>query len=820
MQLPRHYARIHLLLIPGLLALAALLSHFSPLDRWFTQLFYRTANAGFPAHEWPWLELFGHHLAKNAVTLIWLSLLACVSLSRFWPHAQPQWRQQRPAFWAALAGMALGPLLVVALKELNGYHCPWDLAEFGGAAEFTGGWFVARSQVGHCFPGGHAASGFSLISLYFLALAMEARQARRWLWLTLVVGSLFSLIRIMQGAHFLSHNLWAAAICWLMAALCFQLVAMARQPGRTRRLALASVAACRPLGALGRRVASRLPQLQTLARHLQRGSPLALHEETLLLLTVLMLMLLANSAFWQGLLAGRSLFDAATWRFLLTSFIALSAVHFALLALLALLITLGTGRLLRPVLSLLVAISLLAGHYSRRYGVVIDPAMLHNVLQTDWKEARELLSPDLFWPLLLALSAVGFIWRVRLIQRPRRQAWLVRSGSLALALVIGSAALLGCFQDFGSAMRTHKALRYQLAPGNVLWSLSRIVIGSATAQPAAPLETVTRQPPATARKPLLLVLVVGETARAANFGLNGYARMTTPQLAGLDVINFPHVTACGTSTAVSLPCMFSPYGRADYDEAKIRQHESLLQLLARAGLTVSWLDNQSGCKGVCDGLEFVDLGDRRNAGLCGGERCYDEILVQALQERLQPEKSGTDTHSPAKDQLVVLHQLGNHGPAYYRRYPRAFARYSPACAHDDLGQCSRQEIVNAYDNALLYTDHVLARLIDLLKTQAAEREVALLYLSDHGESLGEYGLFLHGMPQAIAPREQLDVPMLWWLPETTANALQIDRQCLQAQASQPYSHDNLYSSLLGLLQVNAPSYQAERDLFKSCRNSK
>lgn len=529
-----------------------------------------------------------------------------------------------------------------------------------------------------------------------------------------------------------------------------------------------------------------------------------LHSETLLLLCTVFLLLAANGPFWSALLAGRSLTDFSTWRLAVGSFVALAALHYFVVGLFA------TRRLIRPLLSVLVFVSVLIGYYMRHYGVVIDPSMVRNVLQTDWREASELLTPALLLYAFLAALPVAAIWLVRLRTRSRRAALTARVTSLGAALLIGIIALLACFQDFGSAMREHKGMRYQLTPGNVLWSAGRVVAGDArtAAAPRDPAEPAHRMLLAGARKPVLLVMVVGETARAANFGLNGYARMNTPELAALDVINFPHVTSCGTSTEVSVPCMFSPFGRADYDEERIRNHESLLHLVDRAGLKVSWLDNQSGCKGVCSGLDFVDLGKEKVAGLCDGGHCMDEVLVQALQAKVEAGQG---------DRMIVLHQLGNHGPAYFRRYPQAYAKYGPACENKDLGSCTPQEIVNAYDNAIAYTDHVLAQTIAYLKTLQDRYDVAMIYVSDHGESLGEHGLYLHGVPYAIAPKEQTSVPMVWWLPQDSARNLDVDLACLQTRSQQAASHDNLFSSVLGLLNIETPRYRKERDLFASCR---
>jgi len=216
------FFRTHLLLVPGALALAGLLAHNTGLDRALATVFYDPVSANFPAHTWNTLELFGHHFAKSAVTMVWLVLLLVAFSIQRWPNWRPQWARHRSAFWSAVAGMAVGPLIVVTLKGMNAYQCPWNLREFGGGADFSSGWFVAASQAGYCFPGGHAASGFSLIALYFLACHIDEPRRARWLLaLVLLIGSSFSLIRMAQGAHFLSHNLWAAAICWFVAALAF-----------------------------------------------------------------------------------------------------------------------------------------------------------------------------------------------------------------------------------------------------------------------------------------------------------------------------------------------------------------------------------------------------------------------------------------------------------------------------------------------------------------------------------------------------------------------------------------------------------------------
>ena len=239
----------------------------------------------------------------------------------------------------------------------------------------------------------------------------------------------------------------------------------------------------------------------------------------------------------------------------------------------------------------------------------------------------------------------------------------------------------------------------------------------------------------------------------------------------------------------------------------------MLNVLARAGLRVVWRDNQSGCKGVCDGdsIEFQSVRNLHVPELCGSDGCLDEILLRDLE---------TTVASDDRSQIIVMHQLGNHGPAYFSRYPERFRRFLPTCDTPELRHCTREQIINAYDNALAYTDHVVAATIDFLKAESGRYDTALLYVSDHGESLGEHGLYLHGMPYAIAPREQTHVPMLVWLSPEFERSADIDDECLRGVAGFPASHDNLFHSVLGLMNVDTSVYRADQDLFSKCRTQR
>ena len=508
----------------------------------------------------------------------------------------------------------------------------------------------------------------------------------------------------------------------------------------------------------------------------------------------------ASGAFWRETWATGELQGwAGAWTSLSLA-LAILASNLLLMSLVL------VGRAAKPVLAVLLALAAATAYFSWRYTVYLDDDMLRNVLHTDLAESRELLGSGLWLHLaLFAGVPAALLARVRVRRLPLRVA--VRNRLLQVGASLGLLVLsLGlAFQPVSGLMHTHRELRHLVAPANAMVSVARLALHAPERrQPRRVVGADARLVrPLAGRRRRVLVLVVGETVRAQNWGLNGYRRQTTPQLAALAPINFPDVTACGSATEVSLPCMFAAVGRRDYDADRIEHSESVLHVLERAGVSTLWRDNQTGCKGVCEGLAFETF--RNATARCGGP-CGDEVLLEGL-----PQLIG----SGVTDQVVVLHMLGNHGPAYFRRYPAEAERFRPACRSDELADCSVGQVVNAYDNAVLHTDAVLARLVRLLAARD-DVDAAMLYVSDHGESLGENGLFLHGMPYAIAPRVQTRVPMVLWMsPRFVADA-GLDMACLRARAARPASHDNLFHTVLGLMDVATRDYAPALDLTHGC----
>ncbi len=529
--------------------------------------------------------------------------------------------------------------------------------------------------------------------------------------------------------------------------------------------------------------------------------------ESLMLGASLFFALFCNRLFIQGMLAGYEPNHPAAWAYAAALVVAVAALHFFLFGLVM------TRWTVKPLLIVLFIATAFAEHFMTRYRVFLDTSMLRNILATDVREAGDLMTWSLLPQLALyAVLPIALLLRVEVRQRSLLKAFGVRVLSLIAALAVFAGAIFINFQDVATSMRNTRELRFLVTPANYVYSLAQLGRSQAQAadKPRQPIGEDAQAGSSWAQrnKPVVMVMVVGETVRAANWGLSGYTRQTTPELAAFPgVINFSSVRSCGTDTETSLPCIFSPWGRRQYDESKIRGSESLLDVVARAGFRVVWVDNQAGCKGVCQGVESARPDPALSPQACAGKECQDAALVDQLR-RLVKETPG--------NLLIVLHQMGNHGPAYFKRYPDEFKVFTPACEDPDLPHCSSESIVNAYDNAIRYADHVLASALGFLNEQTSH-DAAMLYVSDHGESLGEKGLFLHGVPYAIAPDMQTQVPMVMWLSPSFAQSMRVNSACLSEVAKAPQAHDNIFHTLLGMLDVKTAVYAPEMDFSARCR---
>ncbi|WP_110996086.1 phosphoethanolamine transferase [Pseudomonas sichuanensis] len=523
-------------------------------------------------------------------------------------------------------------------------------------------------------------------------------------------------------------------------------------------------------------------------------------------LVALWMTVAVNAVFWSTVWRAIDGFDNGNPLFLISLPLFVFAWHFIILW------ALCWGRLLRPVLAVLIVVASAASYFISRYGIVIDAEMLMNMLQTDTAEAMDLLSPGLvFWLLATGVLPLLVLWRLPLARPRWRKQVLWRLGSLAMVLAMVGVILATQYQSYASLLRNNREVRLILVPSNVLGavhSYAKHALDKPEAFVQVGLDAHQRADAGIGGRNKLLVVVVGETARAMNFSLNGYDRDTNPELARRGVLSFTDVSSCGTATAVSVPCMFQDLGRKGWKNQYANHREGLLDVLQRAGVSVLWRDNNSGCKGACDRVPNEDLSHAGIAQACNTGECFDEVLLSGLQAYLDQRSGNT---------VVVLHMKGSHGPAYYKRYPAAFERFTPVCSNNQLDQCEDQAIRNAYDNTLLYTDHVLGQVVDLLKSNDARFDSAMLYVSDHGESLGEKGVYLHGLPYAMAPKEQTHVPMVLWMSQQLAARSGVSMGCMAQRSGAELSHDNLFHSVLGLMDVQTSVYQQALDMFQPCQ---
>lgn len=519
------------------------------------------------------------------------------------------------------------------------------------------------------------------------------------------------------------------------------------------------------------------------------------------LLVSVLLVLFYNHAFWAeiGEIATRSIQD----RLFLVS------IFLLLVALFNLFLSFFSFRLLfKPVLIVIILVATFAAYFMQTYGVMIDRSMVRNVLTMDPGDIPELLNLKMLYYFLgLGVVPSLFILRTRIRESTLVREWFMVAGSVLMSLVLMVIILIFFYKDYVSLGKNYNHVRHLINPVSSLYAVvscarRSLADGSRAIVPIGEDARVERGWQEKGRNNLV-VLVVGEAARARNFSLNGYPRKTNPLLENEDVVSFSAMSSCGTLSAVSLPCMFSHLDRETFSEFRGQRHEGLLDVVSRAGVEVLWRENNSGCKGVCDRVKTENM-----AELCADGDCQDMILLEGLQQVID---------RLTGDALIVLHQKGSYGPGYYRRSPPEFKAFLPECTTNQLQQCRTDELVNAYDNTILYTDYVLAQVIDLLKQNSGRFNTAMLYVSDYGESLGEKNIYLHGLPYLIAPDEQKHVPFILWFGGSFLEENGIDRACLRQKVSDPVSHDNLFHSVLGLLGIKTVMVEKELDIFASCR---
>ena len=468
----------------------------------------------------------------------------------------------------------------------------------------------------------------------------------------------------------------------------------------------------------------------------------------------------------------------------------------------------------KPLAIALVFIGGFAAYAVNTLGVLITSDQIQNLMQTDIAEARDTWSWHLLtWTLGMTVVPIIVILMMKIKPEPiiRQLLHKVIASVVSLAMVLG--LLFVFYVDFAAIFRENRDLKGMISPQNMIASFASYYKKKAPKE-NLPLvvygEDAVMQKAQATSLPKLMVLVVGETARAENFSLNGYSKNTNPKLSQQDILNFSRVSSCGTATAVSVPCMFSGMPRKEYEERLASHREGLLDIAQRAGYQVTWIDNNSGCKGTCDRVNQFKIPEPLQQKWCKDKECFDDILIDSLKAYL-----ATIPQDDNRPRLIVLHQMGSHGPAYYKRVPAQFKVFKPTCDTNAIQGCSREALLNSYDNTLLYTDYVLDSLIETLKN-TTKYQTALWYLSDHGESTGESGMYLHGAPYAIAPTQQTHIPMLMWFSTVWQHQAKQQIKCLAQQGRQELSQDNLFPTMLSLLDVKSKVIDPNNDMLAAC----
>ncbi|MBY3787688.1 phosphoethanolamine transferase EptA [Photobacterium carnosum] len=465
----------------------------------------------------------------------------------------------------------------------------------------------------------------------------------------------------------------------------------------------------------------------------------------------------------------------------------------------------------RPLLAVLIFISSLVTYAMCSYGVYFDHGMIVNVFETNPAEAGSYFSiAGVMWIVVIAILPIIILCQIKVVYRSVVKELIARSLSIIVSLLIIVIIAAGYYKDYASLVRNHSEIKALINPTNYISATFRYAKYQLI-EAKMPFTQIGLDAKNTHQgdKHNVIVMVVGEASRSMNYSLNGYDRDTNPELSKHNVISFLNVKSCGTATAVSLPCMFSVMNKSNYNAITARHQDTAMDVLQRAGINVSWKDNDSGCKGVCDRVKHIVIKADDDPKLCHDGSCYDAVLLKNLQTQIDTAK---------QDTLIVLHIIGSHGPTYDDRYPPKFKVFKPTCNTSNLQACSRQQVTNTYDNTILYTDHILSSVINMLKQDDSKANTAMIYMADHGESLGEDGVYLHGLPYSIAPKEQTTVPLILWLSPAYQHSQHINRQCLQREAvAGGFSQDNLFHSLLGMMDVKTKVYDAKLDIFAQCR---
>jgi len=426
------------------------------------------------------------------------------------------------------------------------------------------------------------------------------------------------------------------------------------------------------------------------------------------------------------------------------------------------------------------------------YQVILDKSMMGNLFNTNIEEASSYLSASLLLYILLLGALPAYLFAKLKVKSTGKMKVTLLSSLLFLCtflwLIIFSSTWLW-FDEYG------KQLGAKVLPWSYIANSVRYQSKKMSEHKEAVLLPDGQFGADTGRQ--LVVLVIGETARANNFAQYGYSRNTSPRLVQENAVALSDTSSCTSYTTGSMRCILS---HKDSGSEFSTLYEPLPSYLSRHGVDVIWRSNNWGEPNL-DVDTYESATDLRPD--CTDKHCQlDEVLLTNLSERV--------VQSKADKIFVALHLKGSHGPNYFERYPEDMEKFTPVCRSVELSECTHEELINAYDNSLVYTDYVLSRLIKTLKQTGLP--ALMLYISDHGESLGEYGLYLHGTPKAFAPSYQTQVPFFVWMSKSFR-----DRNHLFARPhkqANSHSQSNIFHTVLGAFQLKSPVYRDDLNILR------
>lgn len=469
------------------------------------------------------------------------------------------------------------------------------------------------------------------------------------------------------------------------------------------------------------------------------------------------------------------------------TFLSTLTILFTLTSLILFSIAIISLKTLKGFCILMMLTNSIALYFVLTYNVILDRTMMGNVFNTDFAEATSYYNPKIFvYFLLLGVLPSYAISKIRIQESKRLRLIAQSAGIVAVAVLLmylNSSSWLWIDKNAKSlgalAMPwsyTANAVRYQVQEFKK--NKKQTLLADATF---------------INEENTVVVLVIGESARAANFSLYGYSRDTNPNLSKLDIAPLKGATSSATYTTAAVNSILSPDGSTSGDE------EPLSSYLQRQGVNVIWRSNNWGDPPM-QVQTYQKARDLQED--CAGEGCrYDEVLLAGLDKVIN--------NNAKRKTLIVLHTAGSHGPLYNKKYPETFEVFKPVCVTVDLQKCTAQELVNAYDNTILYTDYFLSKVIEILKNHEKTPSL-MLYVSDHGESLGEYGFYLHGTPYTIAPDFQKDIPFIFWTSPNFVKQHALEKN----EYSASYSQKNIFHTVMGAFGMEGEIYNPSLDIFR------